>query len=183
MKVKDAILSAADELGLGGCVRAYFEEGGDEGKKEAEALLRCFNTVENEMALDYLPLYCEDEIRSETGAIEYSALSRRPVRILRVTDPQGAAVPFRLFPSRLKTQPGEVRVSYTYTPEKKNEDGDSDYVLQASERLFAYGMASEYCLSSGLFEEAEAWDKKYKDALTAAYRARPARVMRSRRWA
>lgn len=40
-----------------------------------------------------------------------------------------------------------------------------------SPRLFAYGIAAEYCLACGLFEEAAVWDKKYKDALTAAYRS------------
>ena len=44
-------------------------------------------------------------------------------------------------------------------------------------------MAAEYCLACGLYEESEVWDEKYRAALAAAYRARPARVLRSRRWA
>lgn len=183
MTVKETILLAADELGCGNRVREYFEEEGETGKKETEVLLRCFNLVENELALDYLPLYAEDETESETGAIAYSALQRAAVRILGVRDEWGNKIPFRLFPDHLKTSPGKVRIAYTYTPEEKGTEDDSDFVLQASPRLFAFGMAAEYCLACGLYEESEVWDEKYRAALAAAYRARPARVLRSRRWA
>ena len=105
------------------------------------------------------------------------------VRIIRVTDEYGNSVPFKLFPQYLRTQPGRVNVSYTYTPREKNAEEESDFVLSVSPRLFAYGIASEYSLAAGLFEEAAVWDKKYKDALAAAYRSKPSRIIRSRRWA
>ena len=183
MTVKETILLAAELLGCGERVKEYFEEKGETGKKEAQTLLRCFNLVENEMALDYLPLYAEDETQSDTGAIAYSAFGKAVVRVLCVRDEWGNKIPFRLFPDHLKTAPGKVRVAYTYTPEEKGEEDSSDFVLQASPRLFALGIAAEYCLAAGLYEEAEIWDAKYRDALKAAYAAKPARVLRSRRWA
>lgn len=183
MTVKETVILAAEELGLGARVRGFLENNASGGKEETETLVRCFNVVENEVALDYLPLRCEDEAESETGVIRYEELTMPCVRILRVTDEGGNAAPFKLFPSYLKTQPGRVRIEYTYTPEKKTVEDKSDYEILASPRLFAYGIAAEYCLACGLFEEAAVWDKKYKDALTAAYRSRPSRVIRSRRWA
>jgi len=155
MTVKETILLAADELGFGERVRGYFDGGTAEGEKEAKDLLRCFNLVENELALDYLPLQREDEAYSETGTIEYTALSRSAVRILRVRDEWGNDAAFRLYPAYLKTQPGKVRVTYTYTPRKKTFTEESDYILQASPRLLAFGMAGEYCLACGMYEEAE----------------------------
>lgn len=183
MTVKESILLAAEELGCGGQVRDYLENKGETGKRETEALLRCFNLVENEVALDYLPLYAEDETESETGTIAYSVLSKKAVRILGVRDEWGNKIPFRLFPEFLRTAPGKVKIVYTYTPEEKGLEDSSDFILQVSPRLLALGMAAEYCLAGGLFEEAEVWDAKYRDALSAAYRSCPARVMRSRRWA
>jgi len=117
--------------------------------------------VENEIEHDYLPLCCEDEAESDTGTIEYSLLTMPCVRIIRVTDEYGNSVPFKLFPQYLRTQPGRVNVSYTYTPREKNAEEESDFVLSVSPRLFAYGIASEYSLAAGLFEEAAVWDKKY----------------------
>lgn len=183
MTVNEILVLAAGELGVEEKVKNYLEGTDEEGKNLTEGLLRCFNLVENEVALDYLPLYCEEDVESETGAIRFDELSRGAVRILRITDESGNKLPFKLFPEYVKTQAGSVTVAYTYAPVKKAIGDDSDFVVQASPRLFAYGVASEYCLASGLFEEAAVWDKKYKDALAAAYRAKPSRIIRSRRWA
>ena len=73
-------------------------------------------------------------------------------------------------------------IRYAYAPQKKALNDESDYRMYASVRLFAYGIAAEYSLSIGLFEEAAVWDKKYKEAVTAAYRANPCRIIQSRRW-
>ena len=122
MTVKEIILAAATELGIAEKVEAYITSGATDGEAEAKALLTCFNLVENEVALDYLPLLAEEELESETGAIYYASLSREPVRVIGVRDEWGNDVPFTLFPEYLKTQPqrvlaiGEIAVSMTSTP-------------------------------------------------------------------
>ena len=182
MTVKEAIEETAELLGLG-AVKTYLQGGEDEeGEKAAKALIRCFNVVENELALDYLPLCAEDTLASPTGRVLFSQLTYPAVRVISVKDESGNRVKFRLFPDCIKTQPGRIQVAYTYTPKEKTVKDSSDFVLQTSKRLFSYGMASEYCLAAGLYEEAEIWDKKYKDAVEAAYRVSPSKVLKSRRW-
>lgn len=183
MTVKEIILAAASELGIGDEVGAYLSGASTDGEVQAKALLRCFNLVENEVALDYLPLLAEEELETETGAVYYASLSREAARVVGVWDEWGNSVPFTLFPDYLKTQPNKVRVRYTYLPQEKSFNDKSDFTLQASVHLFAYGVAAEYALASGLFEEAAVWDRKYKDAIKAAYCAKPTRRIRSRRWA
>ena len=183
MTVKEILLAAATELNILDEVEAYLSGITTSGEAQAKVLLRCFNLVENEVALDYLPLLAEDEVESETGVIYYASLPREPARVLGVWDEWGNAVPFTLFPDYLKTQPNKVRVRYTYLPKAKSFKDKSDFTLQASVHLFAYGIAAEYALASGLFEEAAVWDQKYKDAIKAAYCAKPPRRIRSRRWA
>ena len=180
--VKEVLLIAAAELGLYDTVRSYIEEQNETGKEETEALLRCFNLVENEVALDYLPLYAEEVVETDTGSVYYSQLSRSAVRVVKVTDEWDNDAPFRLFPEYIKTQGGRLKIRYAYAPEKKGIADESDYLTQVSPRLFAYGVAAEYCLALGIFEDAAVWDKKYKDAITATYRAKPVRVIQSRRW-
>ncbi len=182
MTVKELIVAAAISLGIAENVNAYLENGDSVGQKDTERLLECFNLVENELALDYLPLYAEETLQSATGSIDFSALSKAAVRILQVTDEWGNSVKYRLFPDYLKTQPGKLLISYTYTPKRKELGEESDFVLQASSRLFAYGMAAEYSLMTGRYEEAAIWDKKYKEAIDAAYRARPCERIKSRSW-
>ena len=183
MTVKEIVIAAAAELGLCDRVQAYLDGSVEDGKEETEALVRCFNLVESELALDYLPLYAEETLETQTGAIEYATFARSVVRVLKVTDEWGNSAPFRLFPTYLKTQGGKINVRYAYAPAIKTIEDESDYIVQASVRLFAYGIAAEYTLACGLFEDAAVWDKKYKDAIAAAYRSAPTRKIRSRRWA
>ncbi len=180
--VKEAILAAAANLGTLERVQGYFDGVNPSGEKEAEALLRCFNLVESELAYDYLPLYAEEVVETKWGVVQYAELSRAVVRVVKVEDEWGNISSFRLFPKYLKTQGGVVKIRYAYAPESKGLDGESDYGAQISARLLAYGIAAEYALASGQFEDAAIWDKKYKDAITAAYGAKPCRILRSRRW-
>lgn len=181
--VKEAIIATAQVLDLQENVSGYLDGTDTAGKTDAENLLRCFNLVESELALEYLPLYAEEELATQTGAVYYDELSRAPVRVLRVRDEWDNLCSFKLFPDYLKTQSGKLKVCYTYLPETKGLEDSSDFTLQANLRLFICGMAAEYALSCGRFEEAAVWDKKYKDAIAAAYRAKPCKKMRARRWA
>lgn len=183
MTVKEIILATAYELGIGEELNAYFSGTSNDAEAEAKSLLKCFNLVENEVALDYLPLLAEEELESDTGVIYYSSLSREAVRVLAVRDEWGNEIPFTIFPEYLKTQPSKVLVRYTYLPKEKAFESKSDFTLNASVRLLSYGVAAEYALANGLFEEAAVWDKKYKDAIKAAYCSKPPRRIRSRRWA
>ena len=182
VSIKDAIVLAAELLGLEEDVKEYINGTTTSGKAEVENLLRCFNLVESELALDYLPLYQEEKIKTETGAVYFDNLERAPVRIIRVEDEWGNSCPFKLFPDYLKTQPGNIVVRYSYLPNKKGWGDDSDFTLQTSTRLFAFGMAAEYALSCGRFEEAAIWDKKYKDSIAAMYRSNPSKRISARRW-
>ena len=146
-------------------------------------MLTCYNLVENELALDYLPVTAEDEVLTDTGVVYFTELAKRVVRIVRITDAWGNETPFTLFPEYVKTQPGKVKIAYTYVPNEKELDGECEHTRYVSARLMAYGIAAEYSLACGLFEDAAVWDKKYKDAIAAAYRARPKAKITSRRWA
>jgi hypothetical protein len=182
MTVKEVVLTTAGMVGVGDAVEIYLNGDKSQGEKECLALLRCFNFIQNELALDYFPLVAEDVVSTATGKIEYAQLSKSAVRILSIKDEAGCSVKYKLFPSFLEGKIGNLTVRYTYTPSEKTISGDVEASLVVSTRLIAYGVASEYCFSVGLYEEGEAWNKKYKDALAGAYALQPAKVMRSRRW-
>ncbi len=151
-------------------------------QSETDALLRCYNIVENEIALDYLPLTAEETVVCSTGALPYTSFMRSPVSILSITDEYGNKLPFTVFPEYVRLRAGTAVATYSYSPESKRISDYSDYSARVGERTFAYGVACEYCLVSGLYEEALVWDKKYKDALLCAQNASRPRVIRSRRW-
>lgn len=203
MLVKDIAAQAAFLLGREDLFR-YLREGGKGGgesadggesgngagaaetvaalRREADIFLRCYNIVENEVALDYLPLTAEETVVCDTGALPYTSFLRQPVSILSVTDEYGNKLPYTVFPEYLRTRAGTSVVTYSYSPESKRLCDHSEYAARVPERLLAYGVACEYCLISGLYDEAIVWDKKYKDALLCAHSASRPRVIRSRRW-
>ena len=183
MLVKECMELAAIKLGIEESLKNYFNSlGTSEDAKKAELLLTCFNIVENELALDYFPLLAEDTIVSQGGVIEFSELEKSAVRIIKVTDAWGNSVPFQLFPRYIKTQPDKVCVTYSYAPEKKTATDESDFSSLVSARLIADGIAAEYSLSMGLFEDATVWDKKYKEGIRAGYRLQKCERIQSRRW-
>ena len=183
MTVKEVLLTAAFELGMADGVQAYLDGTSQAGKADTERLLTCYNLVENELALDYLPVTAEDEVLTDTGVVYFTELAKRVVRIVRIVDAWGNETPFTLFPEYVKTQPGKVKIAYTYVPNEKELDGECEHTRYVSAGLMAYGIAAVYSLACGLFEDAAVWDKKYKDAIAAAYRARPKAKITSRRWA
>ncbi len=182
--VKEAVLAAAQSLGIYEDVSQYVNgENNESGERYTALLLRCFRSVENELALDYLPLMAEEELVSATGEIAYQSLQQSAVKILCVEDEWGKSLKYKLFPEYVKTQAGKVKITYAYTPSEKDLEDVSDYQTGVSVRLFAYGIVAEYYLTTGETEAASAWDKKYKDAVRAAYRLRPCKKIQSRRWA
>lgn len=184
MKVRDVLINVRELLNLPIDVHYNItgEAFGSAGQEEVNTLVRCFNAVENELAVDYLPLYQEDTVQTDTGAIFYTDFSRRPVRIAEVRDENGNAVKYKIFPQYLKTQKGKTVIRYSYAPEEKFLYSDSEYSLEIAQRLLEFGIATEYCLMRGMFEEASVWEKKYKQALKTAYKAYPSVILRSRRW-
>lgn len=140
--------------GVGADVRAL------EG--EVSALLRAYNLTESETALVYRPLRLSEKVSSADGTIAYSAFSERPVNVEKVRK-GGEEVDFTLLADALKTAAGEVEVLYRYAPAAKTAEDDSEYG-QGEARALALGTCCEYALSSGLYDEAVLWDKRYKDA-------------------
>lgn len=180
MKVKESVIKAAMLLGIADEVCAYLDSGDEIGKEQTERLVQCFNIVENELALDYLPLFAEQKLVSE-GKISYELFEQKLGRILYARNGEGEPVKYKLFPSYMEVPSGELTIGYSYTPREKTAEEESDYAT-GSARTFGYGIAANYCLILGLYEEAAIWDKKYKEAIEAAYRVRGAAAIRSRRW-
>ena len=183
ISVRETVLETAQVLGLSEWVESYLNGDVSEiGEKDTQILVDCFNRVQNELALDYLPLTAEDELITATGMIPYAALTNPVIRIIGVEDEEGEAVKFKLFPDYMETHKGRVKVVYAYSPLEQDIDGVCAYKMAVSKRLFVYGMAAEYSLIVGENEKASVWDKKYREAVNAAYKLRPVKKLRSRRW-
>ena len=182
MVVRDIIKAAALQLGMYEDYAAYEKKENPAFEGEVATLVECFNTVENELALDYLPLFAEARLKTPDGKLYFKQFNKKITRVVKVKDLSGTETAYRIFPEYLEVAPGEYDILYAYAPAQKTLGDKTDFQLRVSERLFAYGIAAEYLLVKGAYQEAAAWDAKYKEAIAAAYRAGNAKKIASRRW-
>ena len=182
MTVKEVVLMAAEELRISTEVAEYFSGTSTVGQAKADLLLTCYNLVENELALDYFSLSKEETLVS-TGQVAFSKLKNAPLQILKVTDIYGQDLEYALYANYIDVQMGAVKITYIYAPNAKKIGENSEFSANVSARLMSFGIASEYCMATGAFEEAALWDKKYKDAIAAINQSTKGGRMTSRRWA
>lgn len=190
MTVKEVVALAAGCLGRDDLIAALDKspnaQSADE-KLELDSLLRCYNFVENEVALDYCALKKEETVTVSENKISYSKLSSTPVNIRKVVC-GGSLARFATYPAYIHLSDGWIgraSVVYDYIPStKKAFTESSEFTAQGgvSARLLAYGVAAQYCLVSGESGRAATWDKKFRDALRAQNLLRRTVSVRSRRW-
>ena len=185
MQVKEILALAAQGLGREDLKEAL--EGGEaaeETQKELACLLRGYNFVENEIALEYFPLKAEESFPCAGGNLAYTHFAHAPVNVHKVTDKAGREVDFKLFPAYLSLPDGtdEAMVLYSYAPEKKDFGDESAFSGRISARLMSYGVASEFLLANARYTESDLFQKRYQDALRAAGILRRRLSMHARRW-
>lgn len=183
MLVKDVIALAAANMGREDLEKATRTLIGAPAG-ELLSLLRCYNLVENELALDYFPLKRTESFIPHEQKIYYALFSHTPADIIRIEE-DGVRAEFQLFPEYVLISSSvrkKVSVTYSYSPKGKSWEEECEVAGRVSERLLSYGVACEFCLSRGQFAESAAWEKRYCDALRAARVNRRRLNMRSRRW-
>ena len=185
MQVKEILTLAAQGLGREDLIEALeSEERTSETEKELACLLRGYNFVENEIALEYFPLKAEETFACEGGRLAYTLFAHAPVNVHKVTDEAGKNVDFTLYSAYLSL-PAEtktVHVIYSYAPEKKDFGDESAFSGSISARLMSHGVASEFLLANGRYTESDLFQKRYHDALRAAGILRRRLSMHARRW-
>lgn len=164
MLVSDVIGQALAFLDMNGYLEKL-NDGGDESDEEYTraigALLHCFNAVEDELSRGYFPLVCSEEVTVSDGKLYYTALSRTPVKILRLHS-LGRAARFAAEPEYLAAKDGVYTIEYAYCPLEKSLEESSDYDESVvGTRLIAYGVCAEYCLITGAYEASECWEARY----------------------
>lgn len=166
----------------------YFTNGTTSTQEQATqvtALTTCFNLVNNIIATEYMPLLAEAACTVTDGRINYSDITTEHniFNIKKVRSTDGDTLTFSCFPTYLKTQGKKVIVTYAYYPKTLiPTDEANTFGIQLSSRVYSYGMACEYCFMNGLYDEANMWDKRFKDALKGAIRRLAEVKLPSRSW-
>lgn len=164
---------------IGGTV----EEKSELAEKNLNLLLECVNLIYSELASDYLPLKEEEEITVENNEFLFSNLSKAIHHVLSLRNAREESVYYSIYPSGIKTQDGTYLLEYSYHPEAVTlEDDLESFAGRLSERIVAYGVASEFSFISGLFDEAATWKTRFTESLKVACSKKSIIQIPPRRW-
>lgn len=151
--------------------------------KNVELLTRCLNLVYDEIATDYIALTATEDVEVTKKEIDLESLTKRLVSVVRISDTNGKLCKYKMYPSFILIANGNYSLTYSYMPTSVTINDDiENFSGKLTERIAAYGVASEYCIISGLFEEAYMWESRFKDSLLVAKRNKHEINMPARRW-
>lgn len=152
-------------------------------QKNLELLVRCVNLVYQELATDYIPLKHAEEITVSSGEFLFENLTKSIINVLSLKNLDGENKKFKIYPNAIKVENGTYQIEYSYLPSEVSLGNEVEaFSGRISERILAYGVASEYSFISGLFEEASMWKKRFEDAVLIASRKKSPLRMPTRRW-
>ena len=166
----------------------YYNDGTEISAETYEKLnifVNLTNLVINELACTYVPMVIEEQLSFVNGKAFYKDFSKKAVKILGVKDMSGVELEFVDKAEYLQV-PFSVNqtliVEYQYSP-------DNYYILDKigytekdiSARVIAYGVASEYFINQGNFEQAVIYHKRYVDEISLLTLPKNSKI-KQRRW-
>jgi len=142
----------------------------------------CFNMVNQEIAGDYLPFLTKENVETSNGMILFSDLSKQVINIYEVKDRFGFNLEFKVLSNFVETKKSAKTVVYSFLPKDLQIDDKIEYFNGLSARVYAYGVASEFLLVSGLSSDAEIWEERFKESLFVLSRKRGEHRLPKRDW-
>jgi hypothetical protein len=149
----------------------------------ANLMLRCYNMIIEEIALEYLPLRFKEKIQANNGKIYFSELSKKPLRIMQVFNENNEKVPYKFVNDYLAVSNGSFTVEYAYRAEVATAESDCVYEETViGPYAIAYGMLSQYLLERGRVSESNIYQEKYLSAVRARIAQRSNIKLPARGW-
>lgn len=165
----------------------YFS--GEEGnlseteEKELDLMLRCLNLIVSEISTDYLPIYNQKQITFTGNSLNLDSIDTNIFQITSLKDEYGNNVRFKILANEIKADVKNATITYTSFANDCTLDGEIDvFSTKIPDRVFAYGTAMEYSFISSLFDDAEIWESRYKNALLNLSHKKHNIIMPKRRW-
>lgn len=165
MKVKEIIKQALLLVSRGDVVNHLGKNTGDEEQKQTiQAMLLCYNSVEDELARTYLPLIDTQSFTPQNGKIAFSTFAHVPVKLFAVTE-NGHKLNYRVQPDGVLVEGSNVQIRYGYAPPTKELEDDCSYGDLVGAVQLSYGTASEYCVVSGRGNDASNFEARYHECV------------------
>ena len=184
MIVRDIVRSSALILGRNDVVSYLNGE-----NNSSTDTLECVNSltnlcslVLNELASTYLPMIRKETVTFVNNRQPFNQLAAKLTRMIAIYDMNGEKVDFSLDDNYILANVGKCIIEYEYSPKNYGLEETIGYSeKQISASVLAYGVASEYSITQGQFEQAVMLHKRFVDCLEE-YCVPKNKVIKSRSW-
>ncbi len=188
MKAKEIIKNVCVYLGKEEILASnLFETGGqvltDVQNAEVNKMLKCLNLITSEIASDYLPILREKEIKLVNGEVDVFEIDKSIQEIVNIKSKFGKNLKYKFINNKIICLATNVVVTYKIRPsEIKIDDEAESFGGKLSERILAYGVASEFCFLEMLYDDASIWENRFKNALFISARKKGELKLKNRGW-
>ncbi len=126
------------------------------------------NLVIGELAGTFIPMVKSERVVTTDKKVKYADLSERCLRILAVYNDKNEKIFYRHTPEYMIVDENSVTVEYEFNPPNYSLEDEIGYSEEdISTATLSYGLAAEYSISRGSFDEAVMWHERYVDSVSA----------------
>jgi len=151
---------------------------------DLKLLLNCVNLINDTIATDYINLKETLNITNISGRLKYKDLTDKHIyKIISVKDAFDNGLAFKADMNGITCPTGDIKITYSYFPKTVGfNDEINCYGCSLTERVFAFGVVSEYLFIKFNYDDAAIWDDRFKNAMKNIVRHRKEIIMPKRRW-
>ncbi len=183
MTVKDVIYYASIMCGKEDLAEKIISGVIPDDNADVVRMLNCYNLTVSELSEHIEPLVFTETLSSDDGEYRYVDFTKPPKQILKVTC-GGKNVEYTVCRDKVVTGVTRCEITYDYRAKRVSSLSDEiEYDENVfSPRVLAMGVASEFLLISGAYEECASWRSRYDNAVET-YLISKTRKIKQRRWA
>lgn len=188
MKVKEILKNVCVYLGKEEILASnLFEDGGEDlsslSLSDLNKMIKCLNLILEEIACNYISIIKQKNISLKNGEVNVYDIDEDILEIISIKNKFGKTLKYKYNQDKIVCLASDVVVTYKVKPlTVALEDIIEGFGGRLTERVIAYGVASEYCFGEMLYDDATIWETRFKNALLMHSRKKGELKLKARGW-
>ncbi len=155
---------------------------GDETVPALNTMVTLLNLVISELSATYIPMVKSEQAEISGGKLYYTQLKNTPLKVINVYDMQGREMLYSENALYLQIDAKQAVIEYEFVPPIYGLDEVIGYTEKdISQGALSFGLAAEYSICKGAFDEAVMWHKRYVDSVNASRKIQNKKI-KARSW-
>ena len=148
-----------------------------------QLLLDCIQLTNIRIASEHIYLKDLASVNVLNDEINLTDITTKKIFDIVSIKRDGYPVQFSIRGGKVYTKSGKLDIEYTYLPESHDINSEITYYpCRINERVFAYGVVSEYLAIKGNIDDSAMWEDKFLRSISQLYAKHKEIIMPKRRW-